>query len=213
MTTSATCSGDVILCPDPPGGDGVTSPTFQPIATGSSGSAAPAPAAAPFLPGTTWKSTELGFEVRYDAKQWRVERESAVDLVLVPTQDLGFWVLFEGASATDASVQAVIDRRVDLIDDTYTGFKVDDEPYSAILGSHIGFVDGVGASYLGTGTGSDGLPLTPSGFAILGATDGRVVMVFTMGVVNPDQLRGDDTRQAFYRGRGDTLLKDFSWGP
>jgi hypothetical protein len=215
------CDPDVVLCPDPPpgGGGGGVNPSFPPVATvppaslppGGTGGT-PGPVGDPFLPGTTWTSTDLGFSVSYDPERWKVYRESGTDLVLVPQRDdFDFWVLFEGAKASEATVGAMIKARLDLIRQDYPGLEVDDDPYTAVLGPHIGYVDGEGASYLGTGTGSDGQPLTPTGFAILGATDGKLTVAFTMGVGSPDKVLGENTRQLVFRSWGDTLLKDFRW--
>ena len=217
------CNPDVLLCPDPPGGDdgdGGVTPSFGPIASIApatlppTGGGNPQPAGDPFLPGTSWTSSDLGFTVSYDPERWKVYRESGTDLVLVPVREsFDFWVLFEGASAGDATVSTIIDGRLDLIRQDYPAVKVDDDAYTAVLGPHIGYVDAQGASYLGTGTGSDGQPLAPTGFAILAATNGKVVVGFTMGIGNPNQLLGDDTRELVFRSWGDTLLKDFRWGP
>ena len=216
------CPPDAVLCPDPPPGGGGAIATLAPqppqatLAPQVTG--APRPTlpprepSTPFVAGNVWTSSELGFQVAYDPKLWKVDRESATDLVLVPTADLGYWVLFEGALASEVTVDAYVDGRLDLLKQYYTSLEVDDDPYSAIVGPHIGYVDAVGTSYVGTGTSSDGLPLTPGGLAVLGATNGRIVVAFTMEVSEPDRLDGGNTRELRYRGRGDRLLKDFRWG-
>jgi hypothetical protein len=216
------CPPDVVLCPDPPPGGGGAIATLAPAppqatlgpeATSSPQATLPPRAPSnPFVAGTVWTSTELGFQVEYDPEIWKVERESANDVVLVPVEDLGYWVLFEGAPASDVTVDAYVDGRLDLIRQSYTSLEVDDDPYSAIVGPHIGYVDAIGTSYVGTGTSADGLPLAPGGLAVLGATDGRIVVCFTMEVTDPDRLAGANTRELRYRGRGDRLLKDFRWG-
>jgi hypothetical protein len=218
------CNPDVRLCNDPPpgGDDGGDTPTFPPIATvapatlppgGSGGTGGiPQPAGDPYLPGTTWTSTDLGFSVSYDPERWKVYRDSATDLVLVPQRDdFDFWVLFEGARSSSATPTQLIEARLDLIRQDYPGLELDEEPYTAIVGPHIGYIDAEGASYLGTGTGSDGQPLAPTGFAVLAASNGELVVGFTMGVGNPNQLVTENTRELVFRSWGDTLLKDFRW--
>jgi hypothetical protein len=150
--------------------------------------------------------------VSYDPERWKVYRESGTDLVLVPQRDdFDFWVLFEGARSSSATPAQLIQARLDLIRQDYPGLELDEEPYTAIVGPHIGYIDGEGASYLGTGTGSDGQPLAPTGFAVLAASNGELVVGFTMGVGNPNQLVTENTRELVFRSWGDTLLKDFRW--
>jgi hypothetical protein len=201
-----TCGADVTLCPKPPGGgdDESTGSTPGPTSGPGTGTAA-------FLPSGRYTSTDFGFAVPFDATRWKIKAQNGSAVLLFPVKDIGIWASIEAASASDQSVAGMIEATLDALRQQYPGLELDNDPYNAILGAEIGYVNAEGASYKGTGTGSDGLPDTPAGFAILGATDGRIVVVFTFEVDDPEELLFGDTRQYGYRARGDTLLGDFLW--
>lgn len=212
------CNPVFDVCSDPPPGGGDVPPTSSPQPTQEPGPTIPpgepGVTPEPYIGGTTWTSSELGFQVVYNPDKWVVAEEGPTFFVLGSKNNLDVSAVFDGALASDLTVDAMIEVQLDFYGKTYTSIEEDDDPYKAILGAHIAYVDGVGRSYVATGKGTGGLPLAPLGLGILAATDGRVVVAFVMEVFNPDKLLDSETtRELYYRGWGDTLLKDFRWGP
>lgn len=201
------CDPVLDVCSDPPPGDPGDSPGSSLPPTEPEGT----PVA--YVSGETWTSSKLGFQVVYDAKKWSVLNEGETWVVLESKDKVGAWAVFEGALASEVTVEGLLQAELDLYKESYTSIEEDDDPYKAIVGAHIAYVDGIGRSYVATGKGSDGLPLKPLGLGMIGSTDGRLVVAFIMEVENPDKLLDDETtRELWLRGRGDTLLKDFRWG-
>ena len=214
------CETDIELCPDPPPGDpdqpvptlgAVTTP--GPLTTpGPAATAGPFVPAEPYIDGTVWTSSEFGFQVVYDPKAWKVLQEDPTFVVLESVKSQGLWAVFEGALASDMTVDAMVKFQVDFYEQYFTSVEEDDDPYRAILGPHIGYVSGEGGSYSTTGEGPDGLPRDPVGIAIMAATDGDIVVGFVLEVADPASLFDDETtREHAYRGRAEALLKDFRW--
>jgi hypothetical protein len=197
------------VCTGPPPGD-------PPASGGPRSTGAPTSGGTPvaFVGGETWTSSELGFQVVYDPDRWVKKEEGKTYLVLESKEKVGAWAVFDGAVASDFTVDGIIQAELDFYAKSYTSIEADDDPYKAIVGGHIAYLDGVGRSYVATGKGSDGLPLAPLGLGMIAATDGRIVVAFVMEVENPDKLLDSKTtRELYLRGWGDTLLKDFRWGP
>lgn len=196
------CSESVLYCPDPPQGrDRESEPPSSTF---------PSTALA-FTRGTIWRSTELGYEVDYDPEIWTVTRESGTDLVL---QDVNgdYKVLFEGRRADAWAPTQLFEARLEIIRRSSPDLTLDTDAYDAIPGAHIGYIDADGGSYIGTATGTDGVPTTPAGYALFVATDARLTILFMMVVDQPDVLIDEEsTRQYRFRSYGDALLKDFRW--
>jgi hypothetical protein len=211
---SPPCDPGAGECGAPPVGDTLPSPlpSSQPQVPLPAPSGAPLPAGEPVLNGTVWQSTKFGFTVVYDPARWKPSRQSDTDLVLTSVQT-DATVLFESAAADELSPRQMIERRLAVVRKAAPDAIVDNDAYDAILGPHIGYVRAEGEAYFGHPTGSDGVPDSSAGYAIIAASDGRVTMGVMVRTSNPDGLLDEDTtRQALMWGRADRLLKTFDWG-
>jgi hypothetical protein len=123
---------------------------------------------------TSWRS-ELGFSLRYDGEAWTVPQQdgSSVTLALFGRDDAALHIL----GSADTTPQAALDAYVDGLASRVPDITEDGRAFRLVLGPHVGFTDGVGASY----SGHVGTPQGPGPIVTMSAmaatVDGVTVVV------------------------------------
>lgn len=178
----------------------------------SSAPATPQSNAAPYVSGTVWRSTSLGYSFEYDPEAWRVVETSDTYLHLQlksSTFDLEVHVVgFPGSTSVDSALQSIYSQT----DNFMIGRSPNTVTYDAILGPSIGYIRGKGATFDGTYKNTDGTPGDPVGMTAVGATDGQVTVVMVADVGNPNKvIGGQATANHLLRGVVDTLVNTFLW--
>lgn len=199
--------------PAPSGGGG---PTATPAGSPGTPTAQPSAGASPGLSGgtvgiragTPWLSSELGFEFEYYASLWTVVQSDARGVSLRAGYPARLTI--EGVPAGEAGAQALLDARLAELKAEVPDLAPDPRERNTILGPAIGFVDGVGGSFAGSVTNAQG-GTTPVGVTVLAASDGRISVVLTLIVDNPETNRGRSWRQQAARGTVSIVVKTFRW--
>ncbi len=163
--------------------------------------------------GVPWRSTELGYEFEYDDDVWVIEHEDArgVEFRLDASIDASLQV--EAVPASEAGAEALADQRLSDIESSVPDLAADDRGRYAILGPGIGYIDGIGGSFAGSVTSSQGATV-PVGVSLIAASDGRTTVVITLIVADPDEPVGDESVQRVVReSAAELIFKTFRWAP
>jgi hypothetical protein len=123
---------------------------------------------------TAWQSA-LGYSLRYDAQAWTVAQQdgSSVTLALFGRDDAALHVV----GSTNTTPEAALDAYVSGLTSRVPDITEDGRAFRLVLGPHVGFQDGVGASY----SGHVGTPQGPGPIVTMSAmaatVDGVTVVV------------------------------------
>jgi hypothetical protein len=149
----------------------------------------------------TWTSTDLGYEFDFDPRLWSVDSQNATEIVLRSNEPGSpFFVWFSSVPASQATPdQLMAQREADLRQDIL-GLEVD--PNAPILGPEIGYLNGVGARYVGQVSNPQG-PGVPVDVAIMAATDGTITTA--VAVISQHGA----VEEAF--GQSDSMLNTILW--
>jgi hypothetical protein len=143
-----------------------------------------APRIAFAFPGyTIWRSTGLGFSLRYPSNQWSVSSQDANDLALQFSD--GSVLIINAASSSSDGPAALIAAKLSSLRGQLLGLAADSNIADQLLGTNVGFIPGPGGVYTATITTPQG-PQTPVHVALLAATNAGVSIVAT--VVTPNNL-------------------------
>jgi hypothetical protein len=148
-----------------------------------------------------WTSSDLGFEFDFNPRLWTIDSQSATAVVLSSNEPGSpFFVWFAGAPASDASPLDLRDRLAGALADKILGLQEDTS--APILGPAIGYLDGVGARYVGQIDSPQG-PGEQVDVSIMAATDGAITTA--IAVVTAHQ-----TSEEAY-GQADSLINTVLW--
>jgi hypothetical protein len=225
------CPQDTFCPPDPrptvppdrtpgPGETVVPGTTLPPVETAAPtpagqtpqpGQPSPTPAsnAPPFVAGTVYRSTSLGYSFEYDssADQWTlVKSEPAYAQLQLGPVELDV-IGFSGDTSVDSALQTVYTQTDGFI----IGRAKNTRDYDALLGPSIGYVAGSGGVFSGTWQNADGTPGDPVGITIMASTNGRATVVVIVFVTGPDRQFGNGTLDHAGRREVDKIIKTFLW--
>ncbi len=195
----------------PPLASPVPTPAGQTPQPGQTAVPTPFSNSPPFVGGTVWRSTTLGYSFEYDPDLWGVEAEQdSYTQLKVKSQrfDIQCYVIgFAGSISVDAALQDAYAR----IDSVVIGRDLDERPYDALLGAGIGYVRGGGGVFSGTFKNADGTPGDPAGITVMAATNGRITIALAVLVHDPDISVNGGTLQHSARAAADSIVKTFLW--
>ena len=163
--------------------------------------------------GVPWRSSELGYEFEYNDEIWVIENEDGRGVEFRLDASIDASLIVEAVPATEATAEALAEKRLSDIQSSVPDLAEDTRGRYAILGPGIGFLDGIGGSFAGSVTSSQGAT-TPVGVTLIAATDGRTTVVITLIVADPDEPVGEQSVQRVVReGAGELIFKTFRWAP
>jgi len=156
-----------------------------------------------------WESA-LGYSLRYDPNAWTVERQDAngVTLALFGRDDVALHVL----GSTGTTPEAAIDAYLGDLRGRVPDLTEDRRAFRLVLGAHVGFEDGVGASY----SGHVGTPQGPGPIVTMSTmaaqVDGVTVLV-SMEMIGEHWIRFE---QGSWRGEqafeaADSVVNTVRW--
>jgi hypothetical protein len=153
---------------------------------------------------SAWKSSALGYGLRYNSGDWQIASEDPRSVVLQAGD--GFSLLEVGAVPTaSATPRQALDAKLASLKAQLLGMVSDTDPSDELLGTNVGLRPGPGAVYQGTVNTPQG-PQAPVAVAIMAATDGNVTVVVT--AIAP----GNDTGQrAAVYSRADDVINSVEW--
>ena len=160
---------------------------------------------------TAWQS-ELGYSIRYDAQAWTVAQQDAasVTLALFGREDAALHVVGSTGTTPGAALDAYIAELSARVPD----LTEDGRAYRLVLGAHVGFHDGVGASY----SGHVGTPQGPGPIVTMSA---MAAQVGDLTVVVSMEMTGDHWIQVDHGAwpgenafaAADSVINTIRWGP
>ena len=197
-------------CGGPPPGEPLPS---EPLPSASTSPGPPADQLIGIRAGEPWRSTELGYEFEYDDTVWVIENEDGRGVEFRLDARIDASLVVEGVPASEAGAETLAKRRLDCIASSVPDLAPDDRGRYAILGPAIGYVDGLAGSFAGSVTSAQGAT-TPVGVSIIAASDGRMSVVITLVVADPDLPIGDEWAQRVVReSAAELIVKTFRWPP
>ncbi len=157
------------------------------------------------FPGYTgWRSSALGFGLRFSSRDWQISSQSAGTLVLQAGD--GFSLLeLSALPAASATPARALEAKVNSLAAQLLGMVRDPDPSDQLLGANVGLRPGRGAVYRGTVNTPQG-PRAPVAVAIMAATNGRITVVAT--TIAPGNDIGQ--RAAVYT-RADDVINSVQW--
>jgi hypothetical protein len=154
---------------------------------------------------TAWRSSGLGFSLRYNDHEWSPSSTSPDQLVLEPTGDRIGRLTVKAVRSSRASPASLLAGEVASLRGQLLGLASDPAPGDQLLGTNVGFRPGPGAVYTGTTSTPQG-PQDPVALAIVAAGNGRISIVVTaVGAVN-DVIERTDLYQS-----ADDIINSVQW--
>jgi hypothetical protein len=148
-----------------------------------------------------WTSSDLGFEFDFDPRLWTIDSQSATAVVLTSNEPGSpFFVWFAAKRGTEASPVDLRDQLAGALADKILGLQEDAS--APILGPAIGYLDGVGARYVGHVDSPQG-PSTQVDVSIMAASDGTITTA--VAVVTAHEA----SEEAY--GQADAVINTVLW--
>lgn len=207
--TGQPCGGppphpDPSITASPPAGSLPPTPTPEP------GGMAPQ-----LVVGSIVTNDELGYSLEYLGNRWQVlEGSASRDLRLKNDwPEFGDPVLWiRGAPAQEATPDQLMSALLDEVRSQTIGLERDERPQNAILDPEIGYVRGIGATYVATVDTPQGVS-KPALILVEAASDGRLSLAAALILIG---AYADDTSQESetikFRAGADMILNTVSWG-
>jgi hypothetical protein len=159
---------------------------------------------------TPWES-QLGYSLRYDAQFWTVaaDEPTGLTLALLGRDDVALHVV----GSTGTTPQAALDAYVADLTARVPDLTEDGRAFRLVLGPHVGFHDGVGASYSGhVGTPQGPGPIVT--MSAMAASVGGVTVVVSMEMTGDHWIQVD---QGHWPGEdafsaADSVINTVRWG-
>ena len=158
---------------------------------------------------TAWES-EVGYSLRYDAQGWTVSQQdgSSVTLALFGGDDAALHVVGSTGTTPEAALDAYVAELADRVPD----LTEDGRAFRLVLGAHVGFQDGVGASYSGhVGTPQGPGPIVT--MSAMAAQVGGVTVLVSMEMTGDHWIQVDHGawpgENAFYAA--DSVINTVRW--
>jgi hypothetical protein len=151
-----------------------------------------------------WRSSRLGYTLRYLSSQWQLIGHSADGLTLQAADGLSQLSL-TGTPARQTSPAALAAGRLSALRGQLLGLTADASPSDLVLGPAIGLRAAAAAGYTATTISPQG-PQTPVLVVLLWAGDARTSLLATM--IAP--AGNDDQRKAAYQ-EADDVLNSVRW--
>jgi ribosomal protein L32 len=153
---------------------------------------------------TPWQSSGLGYSLRYDSEDWRVDSQDP-DGVELESSDGSGLLSFSAAPAAQVTPAGMLAGEVSSLKGDLLGFAADRDPSDELLGTNVGLRSGPGGVYLATIT-SPQAPQTPVSVAIMAATNGRVSIAAT--VITPAD---DEQEKSVIYQQADDIISSVQW--
>jgi hypothetical protein len=133
--------------------------------------------------GTVFTSPDLGYRVEFSPRLWSVVRQSGTELELRVNSDRATVIVtLEGeasADNSDASLRALVDRRIRELGADTVALNPDSDPRDAILGPSVGYQRGVGQILSGVTDTPQG-PSSAVVAVVMAAGDGTANVVVSV---------------------------------
>lgn len=152
-----------------------------------------------------WRSTGLGYSLRYITGQWTISSQTADDVVLASSDGLS-QIALHAVPAGSATPVALIAARRSALQGVLLGLSNDTNVDDQVLGTNVGLVPGPGAVYRAT-TNLPQAPDTPVAVAVMAARAGPIGVVAT--VITPANNAGE---QGTIFNEADDVLNSIQYG-
>jgi len=189
-----------------PAASGGPAPTSTPTGSAGPGSNIPRPrpagAADALHVGAVWTSSSMGFRLEFDDHIWAIQDEGDSGLALTAGNG-AVLVAIEGFDASSSSPKALVQQKVNSLQDFVLGLTDEEDPARQLPGTPvIGHRQGVGVVMNGAINTPQG-PTAVVDVVILAATDSQISIRVTI-------LTDDDLREPAFSVI-DSILNSIEW--
>ncbi len=153
---------------------------------------------------TAWRSSDLGYELRYPSGDWSISHQDGSDVVLQTGNGSGLMIV-SGIRSSQATAAGLLQTQVGSLQAELLGLTPDTRQADQLLGTAIGQSPGPGRVYSAS-ISSPQSPQSPVTVAVMAAAASGITVAVT--VVAP----GDDAgqRSAVYQS-ADDIIESIQW--